>query len=250
MPKQNVTVSEWHGYTMESFSFEGREAHVVLPRERDEKGRWALKTEYWGAFPAVELGLLEHGFCVAFVKNLTRFGTREDCDCKARFVAYLAQHYGLHARCVPIGMSCGGAHAVNFAGYYPELVSCLYIDAPVLNFFSYPGKIGNEECERVWENEFVKAYPGITRVGLFDLPDHPLRMVSTLIAHEIPVLMVYGTEDRTVIYEENGALLADAYRGHEELLHVVPVGCRGHHPHGMTRSNRVLIDYIVEHATK
>lgn len=249
MNEQNVTVSEWHGYTMETFMFEGREARVVLPKERDALGNWALKTEYWGAFPAVELGLLEHGFALATVKNVTRFATREDCDRKARFVRYVSETYGLRDKCVPVGMSCGGAHAANFAGYHPECVVCMYLDAPVLNFFDFPGRIGDAECEQVWENEFVKAFPGVTRVDLFGLEDHPVRRAAALIESRIPVLMVYGTEDRLVNYKDNGAILADAYRGHEDLIEIVPVICRGHHPHGMTRSNRPLIEWIVSHAS-
>ena len=46
----------WNGFAMENFSFEGREAHVVFPREGTANGRLMLKTVYWGAFPdAVEV---------------------------------------------------------------------------------------------------------------------------------------------------------------------------------------------------
>ena len=121
--------------------------------------------------------------------NVTRFATQEDCDAKARFAEHLHRTYGLHEQCVPIGMSCGGAHAVNFAARYPHLVRCMFIDAPVLNFLSYPGKMGANGHEKVWNEEFVSAYPGITRAGLLQFDNHPLCRVKTLKAHRIPILM-------------------------------------------------------------
>ena len=57
---------------------------------------------------------------MAFLRNQTRFATREDCDAKARFAHFLRENYGLRDKCVPVGFSCGGAHAVNFCGAYPE----------------------------------------------------------------------------------------------------------------------------------
>ena len=165
---------QWNGFTCETFSFEEMEAVVVFPKPGTAVGKLALKTEYWGAYPAVEIGLLEEGFHLAFLQNRTRFGTKDDCDRKARFVRYLAEQYGLDGRCVPVGMSCGGAHAVRFAGFYPELISCLFIDAPVLDFGSWPGKLGDAGLEAVWEQEFVHAYPGIKRYQLACFPEHPI----------------------------------------------------------------------------
>ena len=123
----------------------------------------------------------------------------------------------------------------------------MYIDAPVLNFLSLPGKIGNDFCERVWENEFVYAYPGITRDKLLNFDMHPMNRIDTLIENKIPILMVYGKEDMTVIYEENGKILEMAYENHPELLKVIPEGNRGHHPHGKISDNTEIVEFILEH---
>ena len=39
-------------------------------------------------------------------------------------------------------MSCGGLCAINFAAKYPDLVSVLYLDAPVVNLLSCPMGFG------------------------------------------------------------------------------------------------------------
>lgn len=237
-------MEKWNGFDCESFIFEGREAIVVFPK-CEPVGITALKAEYWGAFPDVEIGLLEKGFHLAYVKNRTRFATRDDCDLKARFIKHIGEKYSLKEKCVPIGMSCGGAHAVNFAGYYPELVSCVYIDAPVLNFCSFPGKMNYDDCEYVWENEFKEAYPGIKRHQLLQFNEHPINRADTLVENKVPVIMVYGAEDQTVLYSENGLLLQMAYEN-TELMKVIRVACRGHHPHGKIGDNSEIIDFIVE----
>lgn len=237
----------WYGFRCVEFEFEGQDAKLVFPEPEVSNGRLAIKTEYWGAFPDIEINLLRKGFHLAYIKNKTRFATKEDCDIKASFIKHLSGKYGLSEKCVPIGMSCGGAHAIRFAGLYPELISCVYIDAPVLNFCSYPGKIGNGECERVWQNEFVKAYPGIKRYQLLNFSEHPIALCDVLIDNKIPVCMSYGTEDKTVIYEENGKLLEQAFED-TELLKVIRVDCRGHHPHGKLSDNSEIVDFIVEHS--
>lgn len=240
-------MTKWYGFECIEFTFEGREALVVFPKKADEKRNWSLKTEYRDAFPETEIDLLKKGFHITFLKNKTRFATREDCDAKARFADYLKSEYSLRDKCVLVGMSCGGAHAVNFAGFYPEKVACMFIDAPVLNFMSFPGKIGHRMCEEVWENEFLKAYPGITRTKLLNFDNHPIGKASILKEHRIPIIMVYGVEDETVYYNENGKLLELEYADCPELLKVIPRIAQGHHPHGVMGRPEMVTDFIIKH---
>jgi len=236
----------WQGFEAEEFSFEGKRAILVFPKQADSKRNWMLKTEYWGAFPAREIDLLRKGFHLAYLENESRFATKSDCDRKARFADFLREKYNLCDRCVPVGMSLGGAHAVNFAGFYPDKVACLFIDAPVLNFYSLPGKFGNKKMEEVWEKEFLKAYPGMRRSQLLNFDNHPINKIDILKAHNIPILMLWGTEDNTVDYQENGRLLEDEYQDAPELLMVIPRPLQGHHPHGDLADPTVIINWILE----
>jgi pimeloyl-ACP methyl ester carboxylesterase len=236
----------WHGFKSEAFEFEGYEAIIVFPKTHDEKKNWALKTEYWDAFPEEEIELLNRGFHVAWVDNVTRFATVEDCDRKARFVKFLSETYGLRDKCVPVGMSCGGAHAVNFAGYHPECVACIFIDAPVLNFCSYPGKLKNDHTERVWAREFVVAYAGVTRADLLCFEPHPLNRIDTLLENKIHVIMSYGTDDAVVPYHENGQLMEEKYTDAPELLVLIARDGEGHHPHGIPNEPQNITNYILE----
>lgn len=242
--------TQWHGFFAETFLFEGKKAEIVIPKEPDRDRNWLFKMEYWDAFPAREIDLLNRGFHLVYLENETRFATREDCDRKARFCDYLAERYGLRNVCVPVGLSCGGAHAVNFAGFYPEKVACLYLDAPVLNFCDYPGRYDDRETETVWETEFVKAYPGITRSTLLDSSWHPIKRAKELVRRKIPVVMLYGTQDTTVSFNQNGRLLIDAYAGEPSLMLAVPRMLQGHHPHGEIQDPECIIFFIINACTK
>jgi len=236
----------WNGYKSEVFQFEGKKAIVVFPEKADEKKNWLIKTEYWGAFPDRELDLVQKGFHLVYLENESRFAAKSDCDRKARFTDFLSEKYGLRDKCVPVGMSLGGAHAMNFAGFYPDKVSCLFLDAPVLNFYSLPGKFGKPEWEAIWDNEFLKAYPGMHRADLLNFDNHPINKARILKEKRIPILMLWGTEDNTVDYLENGKLLEDEYSDMPELLKVIPRPWQGHHPHGDISDPGIIINWILE----
>ena len=232
-------------FPYEVFDFEGKKAIIVFPKS-EKNGSWVLKTEYWGAFPDVEIKLLCRGFCVAYIENESRLAPKSDCDRKARFTEYIAKTYGLKAKCVPVGMSCGGAHAVRFAGFYPQLVECMYIDAPVLNYCDFPAKVGKHDFEQAWENEFLKTYPDMMRYKLLSFSEHPINMTDTLIKHKIPTIMVWGAEDDTVNYNENGLLLEQAMQG-SDFFKAIRVNYRGHHPHGLIDDNTPIVDFILKY---
>ena len=80
----------WYGFKCIEFEFEGQDAKLVFPEPEVSNGRLAIKTEYWGAFPDIEINLLRKGFHLAYIKNKTRFATKEDCDIKASFIKHLS----------------------------------------------------------------------------------------------------------------------------------------------------------------
>lgn len=238
----------WSGFEVKEFKFEDRNARIIFPEKADEKKNWTLKTEYRDAFPETELELLKRGFHVLWVENKNRWATKEDCDMKARFCRFVSEKFGLREKCVTVGMSCGGAHAVNFAGFHPECVQCMYIDAPVMNFLSIPGNAG--KCvhpAETWEDEFVKAYPGITRLKLLNFDNHPALKAPVLIENKISVLMVYGDADLVVPYDENGALFEAEYENHSDLLTVIKCEGRDHHPHFVPDKPEIIVDFIINH---
>jgi len=234
-----MTETQYNGYKRIDFEFEGKEAILVFPKESNENKNWVLKTEYFNAFPDFQIKMLERGWHLAYLKNETRWCRDEDIDRKKRFVDFLHKEYGLYEKCFPAGMSCGGMIAVKFGAKYPECVSGLYLDAPVMNFLSCPAAIGRTKGEEDMLSEFT-AGTGITMSELLSYREHPIDKMHLLYENKLPIILVYGDSDQVVPYHENGALLEKYYKevgGYIEIYG--KKGC-GHHPHGLEDNTPII----------
>lgn len=232
-----MTESIWNGFKRIDFQFEGRDAILVFPAEANENKNWMLKTEYFDAFPDFEIEMLKRGWHLAYVSNITRWCLDEDLDRKARFAEYLTKEFGLYKKCLPVGMSCGGLIGTKFAARYPEYVSALYIDAPVMNFLSCPAGIGIAGGSMFKEFEDAMS---MTLSDLINYREHPIDKKHLLLENNIPIFMVYGDSDDVVPYCENGAFLEKYYRENGGTIFTVgKPGC-GHHPHGLEDNSPII----------
>ena len=235
-------MSNFYGFQLKEFLFDGRNSMIVLPEHPN--GRLVLKTEYFGVFPEVEIELVKKGFTLAHVKNTNRWGSEDNVDRQASFIKHLTEKYNLCPKAVLVGMSCGGMQAVYLAAKYPECVSVMYLDAPVMNFCSCPGNMGIATKESCWE-EFYKAR-GMSRSELLVYRDHPMDKLPRLKKHNIPVVLVYGDSDEIVPYIENGIMLEKFYKENNLCIKVIcKEGC-GHHPHGLEEPG-TIVEFIMEH---
>lgn len=230
----------WNGFRRIDFEFEGREAILVFPDNANQEKNWLLKTEYFDAFPNFEVEMVKRGWHLAYIKNVTRWCLDEDLDLKKRFAEHLSAEYGLYSKCVPVGMSCGGMIAVKFAARYPQLVSALYLDAPVMNLLSCPAALGVATVS-LWE-EFAE-HTGTTLSELICYREHPIDRMHILLENNIPVMLVYGDSDEVVPYCENGALLEKYYRDNGGIITAIGKSGCGHHPHGL-EDNSPIIEFV------
>ena len=239
-----IMESEWNGFKRIDFTFEGREAILVFPLNANDNKNWLFKTEYFDAFPDFEIEMLKRGWHLAYIKNITRWCLDEDIDLKKRFVSYLSKEYGLYEKCVPVGMSCGGMIAAKFSAKYPECVSAIYMDAPVMNLLSCPAGVG-KAGDDMWQ-EFVDA-TGISLSQLINYREHPIDKVPLLLENNIPIIMVYGDADDVVPYSENGEILEKYYRENGGTIITIGKENCGHHPHGLL-DNTPIIEFLKKHS--
>ena len=222
----------WNGFKRIDFEFEGREAILVFPDKANEDKNWLLKTEYFDAFPDYEIEMVKRGWHLAYIKNITRWCLDEDLDLKKRFADYLTTEFGLHKKCVPIGMSCGGLIGSKFAARYPDYVSALYLDAPVLDIRSWPGGLGTgigtphcwEECKKIY---------GLTDFNAFRFSDNPLDHVKEIADTHIPIFMVCGDSDTVVPYQENGEPFYKEMISYNAVIEQIVKPDCDHHPHSL-----------------
>lgn len=233
--------TNWNGFEGVSFTFEGNCAQVIKPRCKPN-GKWALKTEYVHAFPSSEIELLNRGWHIAYNQNDNRWAENIDLERKGKFIKFVSEEFSLDKRCAMIGMSCGGLYAVKTTALYPELVSMLYLDAPVLNLLSCPC------CMGVATDDLYPEYyqiTGRTKSQMLSYRDNPIDKMDILLKHDIPILLVCGDSDTTVPYEENGMILKDYYEKNDGVIVTFLKKDCGHHPHGL-ENPKVACDIIEE----
>ena len=239
---------DWHGFKAIGFEFEGKWSIIVFPKTPEPGRRFVLKTEYWDAFPETEIELLGRGFHIAFVSNDNRWAGDADVDRKYRFVKFISEKYSLSQKCALEGMSCGGMYAVKFAYRYPEVVSCLYLDAPVINFMSCPAGFGKGiPLHEDWFNEISKALNFSTVSDLLNYRGSPIYIIDEFAKRHIPAVFVAGDSDRFVPFNENGELLADLYKENGTPCEVYIKKGADHHPHGLEDPTPV-VDFICRYA--
>lgn len=236
--------SEFSGFQQEHFTFQGQCAKVLIPAEK-ANGKWAIKTEYFGAFPELEIELLKRGWHVAFIQNDNRWAEEKDLHRKCDFIRFVSEKYRLETKCAGIGMSCGGLFAVKTAAMCPDLFNCLYLDAPVMNLLSCPCGLGDGA------NFFAEYHQctGRTISQMLNYRQNPVDLMYVLAEHHIPIILVAGDDDHVVPYKENGEILEEYYRKQGEILEVHLKKNADHHPHGL-KDPRIIADFLEKHSAR
>lgn len=217
------------------FEFKGKKCIALMNEDKSKRNQKAvLKTEYFGAFPALQTEMVKRGYTLIFIENRNRWGTPDQIEDQYEFIGYASKELGIEGRVYTIGMSCGGMMSILLAAKHPEVINALYLDAPVVNFLSCPARLGNapDVTDGMWE-EFERAW-GMTKQELLTFRGHPIDYLDKLVKNKIKIYMAYGDSDKTVPYEENGIALERKYKenGLENLLYIDKKMGVDHHPHG------------------
>lgn len=233
-PKLNLEKAElasFYGYGCTSFDFEGKQAKIVQPKKAAEGNPWIWRARFWSHEPQLDIAMLERGYHIVYCDVSERFGNTEALAIWDRFYQLLRRK-GLHEKSIMEGMSRGGVYIYNWALRYPERVSAIYADAPVMDLKSWPGGKGRGKGSPENWSIFKEMY-GLTEQQAADFKQSPLDRAEEFAALHIPTIHVIGDKDDIVPPEENSVPFAEAVikaGGTLELIHKPDVG---HHPHSL-----------------
>ena len=234
------TAETYHGYERRDWIVDGCPAILVRPPEAATGRPWIWRAEFFDAFPGVDLALLARGWHLAYIQVGNTFGCPEALAHWDVFYRELTEGEGLAARPALEGLSRGGLYIYNWATRNPEKVGCLYGDAPVCDFKSWPGGRGNGPgSPGDWE-KLLEDYHFASEEEALAYGGNPVDNLLPLARAGVPILHVYGDADEAVPWEENTGVVRERYAvlGGEMETIVKPGG--RHHPHGLEDPTRVV----------
>ena len=237
-----VKKSTWNGYDRLEFTVEGRACQLVLPAKPAAGRPWIWRTEFVDTEPQADLALLARGWHVGYIDVQAMYGAPKAIALMGYFYAHLMAFYELSPRVVLEGFSRGGLLAFNFAVAHPKHVAALYLDAPVLDIRSWPGR---NPASPEWA-ECLAAYH-LTAETVATYKGGPLDHVEAVAKAGIPIIVVCGDADAIVPLAENTALLEKRYHelGGEIKVILKPGG--DHHPQSL-QDPAPIVDFLLQHA--
>ncbi len=235
-----IKTSIWNGFKRLDFKFRDRECILICPDNACESNKWLYKTEYFDSFPQMEIEMLKKGYHLAYMQNTTRLCPESDTDMRPLFCEFLSNEFGLNPKCALVGMSCGGMQAVYFAAKYPQYVAAAYLDAPVMNYLSWPFALGVSEGD--CSQEFIENM-GMTLSDMLNFRNHPIDQKEKLLKSGVPIMLVSGDSDKTVPFCENGQLLYDYFKANDGNIELIIKEGGDHHPHGLP-DNTPIVNFI------
>ena len=223
-----IAVDKFHGFDRVVFDFDGYEAWVVCPVGETRKGTpWTWCMQWATAFvPRTNVPqMLRDGYHHVTINTFKHRMDETGLKVSAAFQKYLVEKLGFAPKAYLIGMSWGGFFSVRYATNYPDNVAKIYLDAPLLCFQAFRHGTGPWEKCAPADGDWTKC------------PEMPLNMAERLAAKDIPVLLLYGGEDRTCVPSQNCEPFMARFRAAGGDLTVVKRGLYAHHPHGVEESD-------------
>lgn len=230
--------SQWAGFDRYDFLCNTRQATVVVPHKVAAGRPWIWRPAFFGAFPSVDVALLEKGFHVVYFDVTYLYGSPRSLRLGDAFYNTMCQYYGLASKVTLEGFSRGGLFAINWAAKNPDKVACIYLDAPVCDM-TYFATVKEPD---LW-TDFLKEW-GLTNEAAKGFKGNAIDNLAPLAAAGIPIMAVCGDSDKTVPYKLHMKLAAERYRALGGVVEVIlKPGC-DHHPHSLEKPEPV-VDFIL-----
>ncbi|MCX7824187.1 MAG: GDSL-type esterase/lipase family protein [Verrucomicrobiae bacterium] len=238
--------SQWHGYDRYDFTAGGKQVTVSVPKQPLPGKLWAWKGEFLDAFPAAEIALLGRGVHIVYLRVPDLLGCPRAVAHWDACYKELTGKLGFAKKVALIGLSRGGLYCYNWAAANPDKVACIYADAAVCDFKSWPGGKGKGKgSPRDWKL-VMDCYGFKTEAEALAYRGNPVDNLAPLAKAKVPLIHVYGDADDVVPWDENTGVVAERYRKLGGSITLIAKPGVGHHPHGLADPAPV-VEFILKH---
>lgn len=215
-------VTQWYHFEKVRFEFNGAEAWYIKPEKALPNKPWVWRAHFPDWHTQVDSILVERGFHVAYLNTNNLYGHSSAMILWDKFYNYLVKQKDFAPKVALEGVSRGGLYSYSWAKRNPSKVSCIYAEAPVCDFKSWPkgeGKgIGSEED---WK-QLLQVY-GFSEGDALAYIDQPVDNLGALAAFKVPILHAISLHDRIVPPEENTFILVNKYIREGGMATVIPM---------------------------
>ncbi|MBV5348087.1 SGNH/GDSL hydrolase family protein, partial [bacterium] len=184
--------SEWHGFTRYDFQLDRRDCRIIVPEKAAPGKPWIWRARFPDWHYQMDSILIRKGFHAVYIDTDYLFGSPKCVETWENFYKYLTSQYGLNNKVALEGVSRGGLYVYNFAKKYPEQVSCIYAEAPVCDFKSWPGGKGVSKGDPKSWKSVMTAYNFATEKEALEYADNPMDNLEKMAAAKIPVFHSIG----------------------------------------------------------
>ncbi|MGE9312593.1 GDSL-type esterase/lipase family protein [Niabella sp. CJ426] len=231
IPSEQQT--QWKHFKKFQFTLDGAEAWYIEPAKPLTGKPWVWRAYFPDWHIEMDSILLERGIAIAYIKANDLFGHASAMNLWDALYDYLTGTKQFAAKPALEAVSRGGLYAYAWAKRNPSKVSCIYAEAPVCDFTSWPGGKGRGSGSTADWEKLLNVY-GFSDTEAIQYKDQPKDNLETLAAYRVPILHVIGLNDSVVPNEENTFALVQNYIKAGGPATIVPMtkgaqSLQGHH---------------------
>ena len=192
------------------------------------------------------VGLLKKGFYVAYVNMQNLYGGPPAMKIMDSMYRRVTEEFRLSNKVVLEGFSRGGLYSLNWASQNPEKVACIYNDAPVCDFLSWPAGQGRGKGSPADWQRLMQVYGFKNEQEAADSPLNPIKHLAPLAKAGVPLLHVCGAADDVVPIEENSLVVQQRYEKLGGSMTLISKPDCNHHPHSL-EDPTPIVEFVLSH---
>ena len=150
--KEDIKKTLWKGFKHYDFKFEQRDVRLIVPNKPHPLNPWLWRARFPDWHIIADSILVSEGFHIVYINTNNKYGSPESIRIWDKLYRHVIEKYKLSKKVALCGVSRGGLFVYNWAKKNPEKVACIYTEAPVCDFKSWPAGFGaSEGSAKDWE---------------------------------------------------------------------------------------------------